>query len=371
MRSHWKILAAVVIALVALFLYDNVAVNPETFALNPSVSLSTESWEGQAFTASDIPGISQLVARQRNELPDLVASCSPFLILWLGNSQLHYINQSQKGDHVAPFWLRKASECPSGTIPLGISLPNADLQEHYVLTEYVLNRLPIKVLILELCFDDLREDGLREEFAVALQQMDREALSENSVGREIIQHAETAWQNTDRSEENSGLEGFVQKNVEDRLDSAVGAIWPLWRDRQNLRVKALTDLYYLRNDLLGIKPTTIRKVIPARYDRNMDALRALLQNAQTHNVKVITYIAPIRNDVPLPYDLAEYGRWKVAIEQLGRAYGVTHINLENLVPGELWGSYVADDIDFMHFRGRGHELLAEALSPYIRAARRE
>jgi hypothetical protein len=55
-------------------------------------------------------------------------------VLWLGNSQLHYINyinQSRAGGYVAPFWLRKASACPAATILLGVSLPNASLQEHY------------------------------------------------------------------------------------------------------------------------------------------------------------------------------------------------------------------------------------------------
>jgi lysophospholipase L1-like esterase len=89
------------------------------------------------------------------------------------------------------------------------------------------------------------------------------------------------------------------------------------------------------------------------------------------NVKIITYIAPIRNDVPLPYDLAEYGEWKLAVEELSRNYGATHINLEKLVPAELWGNYFSNDIDFMHFRGQGHQLLARALLPYVDAARRK
>jgi hypothetical protein len=122
---------------------------------------------------------------------------------------------------------------------------------------------------------------------------------------------------------------------------------------------------------LGIKPTTIRKMIPARYARNMDALRVLLQDAQERKVHVITYIAPIRQDVPLPYDLAEYGKWKAVVEELSRTYSATHINLEKLVPGELWGSYVSNDVDFMHFRGQGHQMLAGALLPYVRAARQE
>jgi hypothetical protein len=70
---------------------------------------------------------------------------------------------------------------------------------------------------------------------------------------------------------------FAQKSLEDRLDAGLGAIWPLWRDRENLRARALTDLYLLRNEALGIKRTTIRRMIPARYERNMVAFKQFLK----------------------------------------------------------------------------------------------
>ena len=34
-------------------------------------------------------------------------------------------------------------------------------------------------------------------------------------------------------------------------------------------------------------------------------------------------------------------------------------------PGDNWGSYTGDDIDFMHFQGAGHRLVAEALLPHV------
>jgi hypothetical protein len=33
----------------------------------------------------------------------------------------------------------------------------------------------------------------------------------------------------------------------------------------------------------------------------------------------------------------------------------------------LWGTYHGDDIDFMHFQGEGHKLLATALLPHVQA----
>jgi hypothetical protein len=53
------------------------------------------------------------------------------------------------------------------------------------------------------------------------------------------------------------------------------------------------------------------------------------------------------------------------VETLARRHGVLLLNLETLVPPQYWGTYHKDDIDFMHFQGEGHRLLAEALRPAV------
>ena len=107
-------------------------------------------------------------------------------------------------------------------------------------------------------------------------------------------------------------------------------------------------------------------MIAPRYNRNMRALAQLLHDAQKNNIRVVTYIAPIRQDLPIPYDRDEYETWKSAVSDMAKESGATLINLETLVPPPLWGNYHADDIDFMHFSGRGHQLLAKALLPYVK-----
>lgn len=367
MRAFITILCAGIVALIALKLYAREPVDANTFQL-PTVKMPIEEWQGQAFTAREVDDIKALIDRESRELPQMKSACAPAVVLWLGNSQLHTINYAKPGDHLAPYWVRKWTRCPDSTIPLGVSLPNANLQEHYILAKYAFEKVPVKLLLLELCFDDLREDGLRDEFGALLQDGERGSLSDEPVARGIIDLAEAEWKHVDPNEENPGLDGFVQKGLEDQLDSGLGTVWPLWAKRQHLRVKLLTDIYFLRNDVLGIKPTTVRKLIAPRYDRNMAALEALLGEARDKHIPVVAYIAPIRNDVPLPYDSVEYARWKSVVEPLARKYGATFANLENLVPGSLWGSYHGDDIDFMHFQGPGHQLLAKAVLLYVEAA---
>jgi hypothetical protein len=360
-----RIAIALVLAGAALLLYGRRSIDPDKFGLDPTVILAQEEWKGVPFTAPTINAIVAVADRQRQAKLSAEPPCRPTTILWLGNSQLHFINQFQRGEHVAPFWLRKSVDCPDTFVPLGISLPNASLQEHYILAEYFWQRFPIRTVILQLCFDDLREDGLREEFAELLTPQDRKTFQRNEVGSDILARADANWKGQNRNEENSGLEGFVQKSIEDKLNTKLGDFFSLWKDRANLRNLLLTDLYYTRNALLGIKPTSVRKMIPPRYHRNMQAYAAMLQEAERLRIRVVAYIAPIRQDYSLPYDRSQYEAWKEQIAAMTTARGGVSLNLERIIPNELWGSYHAEDIDFMHFRGKGHELLAQALLPQV------
>jgi len=359
MSSILRLSLAIGLAVIGLLAYGGQNINPERFGLDPTVTLTHESWNNVEFTGSDIPSISAAVTKQIG-IPS--GECERRILLWLGNSQLHFINQFQPGDHTAPYWLRKASRCSNDFVPLGVSLPNANLQEHLVLMEYVADRLPIAGLILELTFDDLREDGLRSDFADLISPGDREQLVQTRAGKEILDRADAEWHGQKPGSESAGLDGFVQKHVEDRLNAALSSGWTLWGERGDLRNTLLTDLYYFRNYVLGIKATTIRKMIPLRYQRNMAALRTILEDAARRKIPVLVYIAPIRQDRPLPYDLGEYEIWKREVDVLARETGARLVNLETLVPGDQWGSYVGEDIDFMHFRGKGHQLLADAIS---------
>ena len=40
------------------------------------------------------------------------------------------------------------------------------------------------------------------------------------------------------------------------------------------------------------------------------------------------------------------------------------------MPGDQWGFYHGDDTDFMHFRGKGHELLASAIAAELQIPER-
>ncbi len=342
----------------SLHLYDSKKINPEDFALRREDMRAHESWNGKQITAASVPEMQHVLKGIGGGPEDFV--------LWLGNSQLHTINQPRPYDHLAPYWLKAAGGLPEGTIPLGFSLPNANLQEYFGIAAAVLGKVPVRALVLGLVFDDLREDDLRSDFASFLTQPDRMALSRRQIGGDMLARLAAPPSDEGGQSDDAGLKGFAQKYLEDRLNGWLGAAWPLWAERPNLRARALTDLFLFRNYVLGIRATTVRRMIPIRYERNMGALRAILQAASEKGVPVITYIVPLRPDVPAPYDVAQYSSWKAEMARLAAEDGVRHLNLEGLVPGSDWGWYAEGEVDFMHFGGAGHVRLAEAIGSHVR-----
>ena len=359
-----SLFCGLILSAVALVLYDRAKVDPTTFDLDPAMIEVAESWNGVTFTGSYPEAIQAMIEAQSQHPPAATERCRPRNILWLGNSQLHYIENFEKGQHAAPYLLRRLLECPDTTVPLGVSLPHANLQEHFALTRFVQRRFPIAAVVVQLSFDDLREDGLRDDFGRLLDPADRAVLKKTPVGEAILARAELQWQRRDVNEENVGLTGFLQKKLEDAVHRGLSEHWSLWADRKWLRSRLYIDLYGIRNAALGIRSTTTRRLMPQRYVTNMAALRGLLQETTSSEIRTVLYIAPIRHDLASPYDPAEYESWKLDVEALATGHGSTLLDLSALVPDYEWGPR-SENADFNHFKVGGHELLAKALLPAV------
>jgi len=367
-KTPWSLLrvvAGLIIAAAALHLYDAEPFDPNQVVLGKELTQKEEQWNGRPFTARSVPDTKAMVADYEKAPIKGARNCKPFTILWLGNSQLNTVNQFREGDHISAWWLRQEVSCPDTTLPFGVALPLANFQEMYLVEEYVTARLPVNVVFLELCFDGLRQDGLRHDFAGIAEPSDERELGGEPVGRAILETAQALWRNEVAAEQNPGLKGFLQQGVENRLDATLAKISPLWADRDNMQLKFLVDVYVARNHLLGINSSTVRKLIPSRYDRNMQALTALLRLARARGIPVIGYISPLRQDLAPPYDPGEYARWKGSLAKLFPENGAKLISLETLVPPADWGtSGRIGDVDFIHFRNSGHQLVAHAMLHY-------
>lgn len=360
------LLLSVIIALLLLYAYNSRRMQAEDFALGKENTSRSESWNGVSFTGHTITEIAALVREYS------VAKADPDLkpqklIAWYGNSQLHTINQYKNGQHLAPYWLRKLAPCQDCVVPLGLSQGNANFQEMFVLSQYVAKRLPLSAIVLEVEFMGFREDGLRSDFLEIASADLINDLRAYPAGQDLaVLTASGAKMDSDVPEKSGHAEDF-QQQVENYLSARLSAIWPLWRDRVNLRNNVLGDLFTFRNWALHISSASQRKIIKPRYLKNMRALEDLLASSREANIPVVLYIAPVRQDKPLPYDAAEYAQWKAQVEVLARTYAATYLNLEKLIPAQHWGSNFGEDIDFMHFQEPGHKILAQELYPVIQA----
>jgi hypothetical protein len=285
-------------------------------------------------------------------------------VLWLGNSQLHAINQYHENDQLASEILYKKLR-NIGLDLLTISHPSANLQEHYVIYEHVLQTLDLDTLVLGIVFDDFREEGVRTDIARVLTGQSLSAkLERTEVGSEIISDSQ---QVLDIYDEFAGLESTVQDDTERFFNEKLMNSTDLWYWRPYLRGLTFNALYKFRNNVFGINPSTKRKIIKPRFEKNWSALVEILKSASDSGIKVLVYVAPIRNDVDIPYVQQEYEDFKRGLDGLVASYGVSYLNLEDLVPPKFWGMKDSTDVDgapeldFMHYQYGGHLMLADKL----------
>ena len=312
-----------------------------------------------------------------NDIPTLLAGHrtrgSRPVVLWLGNSQVHAINQWQPGQETAAGPLFDRLD-PHGLDLVTLSQPNASLQEHYVLFEYLRHQLHLQWLLLPVVLDDTREDGIRGDLTPALGDPSAAAaLRKTEIGRRLVDRTGVLAAG---DPDLGGVRDTLQEWSERALNGWLDAHWTLWQRRPEVRGRLFTELYLLRNRALGIQATSTRRILRGPYAANLSALRAILAAAQAAHIQVLVYVVPLRQDVAPPYDPTDYAGFKREVEALAREYAARFENLERTVPGELWGRKDATtaggdaELDFMHFQAGGHRLLAEALYRAIRPAGR-
>lgn len=289
-------------------------------------------------------------------------------VLWLGNSQLPTINERQPGDRTMVELLH-ASLRPNGHYVLGAAPPNANLQEHYVFFEYLSKKVKPQILLLPVFFDDLRESGVRPNL--------RDAFEDKTVltRLELTQIGQTLINENAILNEESGpatLAGASTMEVaETTINQWMESVSDSWRQRGTYRSLVLVSLHYLRNSAFGIGPQSVRKMIPARYERNLLALHAILDSATSQGVRVVMYIPPIRSDVALPYDMEAYNQFKDDIQQLAISRRLGFADLEDVVPAEDWGTKPSAglerkrELDFMHFTSAGHQRMAAKINELL------
>jgi hypothetical protein len=318
------------------------------------------TYRGRPVHCSDMTDLERCIRALAGQPPRDV-------VLWLGNSQLHAINQAQKGDVPASVVMHERLLGENRYL-FTASQPNANLQEHLVLLAHLLPILKPKVLLLPVVFDDLRETGLRDSLLGALDDpAAMQLLAQSEIGRRLIADRQAALKHGSGGGDLGGLRETLQERSESWLTGKLEKNWSLWAARPEARGKTMEWLYELRNRVFGIKPTTVRRMIPGRYADNWLALGAMVRLAQANGVRTFIYIPPLRDDEQRPYNAQEYAAFKERLfAEFGKMPDVVVADLEHVVPNKYWGNMGLDShgqpiLDFMHFTATGHRDLAAAL----------
>ena len=298
------------------------------------------------------------------------ASAKQPVVLWLGNSQLAAVNRPQAGDRSAPAILRDTLAQRGRTL-ITYQMPNASLDEHLLTTEAIRAEFNPAVVVLPVCYDDIRVTSVRADVSDLLNQDGvRERLSASPLGREIA----TLSQAHDGGSQQEPVDDprSIRPRVENALVGWLEAHSPLWAKRATLRGVVAFSIHTLRNKLLGINSQTKRPVPPVLEDARLALLDRWLAEQARQGRQVLIYAPPYRQNVSGPYVEADYARFKARLKALAERHGARFADIDDIVPGPEWGM-VTDSLfgfreyDFMHFTGAGHQRLAAAIDAQLRA----
>ncbi|MEQ1831181.1 MAG: hypothetical protein ABL921_34865 [Pirellula sp.] len=302
---------------------------------------------------------------------ELIANNSKDVLLILGNSQTHGINQFEAGQ--TNYIGLAVNRYESQVQVIGHSIPNANLQELYLLFQFWTDRIHVSTLVLPIFYDDLREDNVREHFFKYMTSAGLHCRGDSPIATKLNQCLKSIHQNSSE-QSNSPAVKFesLQELTELKLNEYLSSQFDIWRNRSTLRGEFEIFRYRLRNTVFGITPQSKRSVISTIANDNMQSLEMLLELAQDLKVEVLLYIPPLRQDVEPPYDLMQYSEFKEQIQKLSHLYdNVRFLDLDGIVPGQFWGMkdstnlFGRSEYDFMHFQYEGHVKLLEALVPTL------
>ncbi len=357
----WLIIASLIIAIGLGYWVASTAPDFNNLALGEDTRSIYGSYDGDKIFCGSIAEAPECLgpAHRRN---------LPVQLLWIGNSQLHAINQPKPADVTAPVLLARELR-PKGIEVQAMSWPNGSLQEFYLTWLFHKAGRHIDVLVVPLFLDDTREGEIRD----VLQPLTEDktigaALRNTDIGRKIIAEVPAK---ADDAAATTGHAKSLQARSEAAITRWLEACCGFQTMRENARGQLEIQLFLLRNTLFNVTAQSVRPIIPDTYASNLAALDAMLADAEASNTRVIAYIPPLRQDVAVPYRAEDMARFKADVTAIAARHHAVLANIEAKVPGPLWGSKAsttiggAPELDFMHFQEPGHVAVEAAIEPLV------
>ena len=251
-RSGQSIVYAVFIFCVFIFFYEpsTIIKNAEDFALGNQTASLYADIDGLKIHCNDYMNASECF--KSYEISRIENS-----IVWLGNSQLHGVNQLKPSQTTSTEIMHRALYKDDYFL-MTFSQANGNFKEQYILFEYLRSKAQIKYLILAIVMDDMREATIRPSIENALSEENvNNNLSLTDFGTKILEDD----LDSENNDQPTALEDTLQETTETYLDESLSAISDYWNDRENIRNKIYFNLYAFRNYIFGINASTERKMI--------------------------------------------------------------------------------------------------------------
>lgn len=290
------------------------------------------------------------------------------VVLVLGNSQTHSINQMQDNEFN---YLEILDKDLMGLQIVGNTNPNASIQDFLISYFYWKELLPIKHVFVPLFFDDTREiNGINYDFYPQLVNENFRFPSNLDLFKSFNNSLSLMKKSSNESS-NTGLS--TQERSELLLNDFLFSNWKsVWGKRKDAQGFVFSNLYLLRNFIFNINPSSTRRKIPERYFNNMLALDLIIEDAILNTVNIFLYIPPIRDDAKIPYNLDDYYLFIDEVRAKSEKNNIVYFkNFSSIVPSSFFGSKDPTsftsknkELDFMHFQFKGHEILGDSLVKY-------
>ena len=293
-------------------------------------------------------------------------------ILWLGASQLYGINQRADKDRAAPWSVFDRLNEKSIDV-ITVAQANGYPEEHRILFEFVESKIKLDGLVLGLVYDDMREMGIRPSIQAGILDINNDAMTPkvNSGARSNVRPALSTTNSEKVLKAKIPIRATLQEKSEAWLTTKLENCCGLETLRAEVRGQILLMLTDVRRLLETLRARHTRDLsqyrvsIPAaRYKANRKAIQSILERAREKNTKVLLYIAPRPTDF-FPYDPNGYTEYKKDMMGLAKEFDATLVNLEDLVPNNMWGlidlTFGFPVRDPFHFQGKGHLLLADEI----------
>jgi hypothetical protein len=377
LRARGVALTVGLVAGVALFQalaarYEGFRGDEVGLGLNTVAFQRTEAAQGRLRSGSfgDAPALAARLRALRSEGREVA--------LWLGASQLHAINTPAPGDRLAVAVADEAARTRGGRMAyLQLTAPNANIQEHLALAVKLREQgVRPDWLIIAMTYDDLDEPDLRDGFTG----LDPEAVAAlaSSCGPGMARLAATARAKaaaqpgaapTTTAPVKRDAEGTAQERLEGALVSRLERAWPAYARRGLVRAGLETSWKIPLTRLafrIGGRPGNA--IDPAFEAKNMEALDALLALARQDGMRVLIYKAPHKpGEQPFLHPRAEYDAFHARLRERCEREGLAWLDLETLVPADVWGLTNEGLPDVFHFQGSGHTLLGGAIDAWFAA----